>query len=61
MYASTIIMVGKKDAAGNYTAFRQCGDYRPLNLETTFDGYHLLGILDRMGAVVGVVGGAVRA
>ena len=37
MYASPTVVVRKKDADGNYTDFRQCGDYRPLNLETTLD------------------------
>ena len=31
-YASATVVVRKKDAEGNYTDFRQCGDYRPLNL-----------------------------
>ena len=36
-YASAIVVVRKKDAEGNYTDFWQCGDYRPLNMETTLD------------------------
>ena len=46
MYASATVVVRKKDAEGNYTDFRQCGDYRPLNLETTVDRYPLRGIED---------------
>ena len=46
MYASATVVVRKKDAEGNYTDFRQCGDYRPLNLETTLDRYPLPGIED---------------
>ena len=40
------MVVRKKDAEGNYTDFRQCGDYRPLNMETTLDRYPLPGIED---------------
>ena len=35
MYAFATVVVRKKDLEGNYTDFRQCGDYRPLNMETT--------------------------
>ena len=45
-YASATVVVRKKDEAGNYTDFRHCGDYRPLNLETTLDRYPLPGIED---------------
>ena len=31
-YASATVVVRKKDENGNYTDFRKCGDYRPLNL-----------------------------
>ena len=34
-------MVRKKDENGDYTNFRKCGDYRPLNLETDLDRYQL--------------------
>ena len=44
-YASAIVVV-RKDEHGNYTDFRQCGDYRPLNMETTLDRYPLPGIED---------------
>ena len=39
-------MVRKKDEAGNYINFRQCGDYSPLNAKTTVDRYFLLSIED---------------
>ena len=45
-YASATVVVRKKDEEGNYTDFRQCGDYRPLNMETTLDRYPLPGIED---------------
>ena len=45
-YASATVVVRKKDAEGNYTDFRQCGDYRPLSMETTLDRYPLPGIED---------------
>ena len=41
MYAFATVVVRKKDADGNYTDYRQCGDYRQLNLETTLDRYPL--------------------
>ena len=53
MYASATVVVRKKDAEGNYTDFRQCGDYRPLNLETTLDRYPLPGIEDIFNAMGG--------
>ena len=40
-YASATVVVRKKDEDGNYTDFRKCGDYRPLNLETDLDRYQL--------------------
>ena len=46
MFASAIVVVRKKDGDGNYTDFRQCGDYKPLNQETTLDRYPLPGIED---------------
>ena len=35
MFASATVVVRKKNEDGNYTDFRQCGDYKPLNQETT--------------------------
>ena len=52
-YASATVVVRKKDAARNYTNFRQCGDYRPLNLETTLDQYPLSGIEEIFNAMGG--------
>ena len=52
-YASATVVVRKKDAEGNYTDFRQCGDYRPLNVETTLDRYPLPGIEDIFNAMGG--------
>ena len=40
-YASATVVVRKKDEKGNYTDFRKCGDYRPLNLETNLERYQL--------------------
>ena len=51
LYASATVVVRKKDAEGNYTDFRQCGDYRPLNLETNLDRYPLPGIEDNFQQV----------
>jgi hypothetical protein len=38
-YASTIVMLAKKDVHGNYTDRRMCGDYRPINQQTKSDKY----------------------
>jgi len=38
-YASTTIMLAKKDVHGNYTDRRMCGDYRPINRQTKSDKY----------------------
>ena len=54
-YASATVVVRKKDTEGNYTDFRQCGDYRPLNLETTLDRYPLPGIEDIFNQMGGAV------
>ena len=40
-YASTTVVVREKDVDGNYTEFRKCADYRPMNLETNLDRYQL--------------------
>ena len=53
MYASATVVIRKKDAEGNYMDFRQCGDYRPLNLETTLDRYPLPGIEDIFNQIGG--------
>ena len=39
-YASTTVVVKKKDENGDYTVLRKCGDYRPLNTETDLDRYY---------------------
>ena len=52
-YASATVVVRKKDAEGNYTDFRQCGDYRPLNVETTLDRYPVPSIEDIFNAMGG--------
>ena len=46
VYASATVVVRKKDEERNYTDFRQCGDYRPLNQETLLNRYPLPGIED---------------
>ena len=38
--AATVV-VWEKDKKGEYTDFRKCGDYRPLNAETDLDWYQL--------------------
>ena len=40
-YASPTVVVKKKDEAGEYTDYRQCGDYRPINSHTPLDRYPL--------------------
>ena len=35
------MVVKKKDDEGNYTDFRKCGDYRPINALTPLDTYAL--------------------
>ena len=52
-YASATVVVRKKDEEGNYTNFRQCGDYRPLNHETSLDRYPLPGIEDIFNQIRG--------
>ena len=46
LYASATVVVRKNDEAGNYTDFRQCGDYRPINAESTLDRYPLPSVED---------------
>ena len=50
-YAFAIVVVRKKDNDGNYTDWRQCGDYRPLNAETTLDRYPLPNIEEIFNAM----------
>ena len=50
--ASATVVVRKKDLEGNYTDCRQCGDYRPLNVETMLDRYSLPGIEDIFNQIV---------
>jgi hypothetical protein len=38
-YASTTVMLTKKDVHGNYTNRQMCGDYRPINRKTKSDKY----------------------
>jgi putative transposase len=38
-YASTTVMLAKKDVHGNYTDRRMCGDYCPINQQTKSDKY----------------------
>jgi hypothetical protein len=38
-YASTIVMLAKKDVHGNYTDRWMCGNYRPINWQTKSDKY----------------------
>jgi hypothetical protein len=38
-YASTIVMLAKKDVHGNYTDKRLCGNYRPINRQTKSNKY----------------------
>ena len=38
-YAAATVLTVKKDADGNYTDRRMCGDYRMLNLKTEQDRY----------------------
>jgi hypothetical protein len=38
-FATTIIMLTKKDSVGLWTEKRMCEDYRPLNLVTPQDKY----------------------
>ena len=45
-YASSTVVVRIKDEEGNYTDFRQCGDYRPLNGHTELHRYQLPNIED---------------
>ena len=40
-YASATVVVRKKNENGDYTDFRKCGDYRPINSETDLDRYQL--------------------
>jgi putative transposase len=38
-YASSTVMLAKKDVHGNYTNRRMCGDYRLINRQTKSDKY----------------------
>jgi hypothetical protein len=38
-YASTIVMLAKKDIFGNWMEQCMCGDYRPVNKRTCLDKY----------------------
>ncbi len=40
-FVATIVMLAKKDSAGLWTEKRMCEDYRPLNLVTPQDRYHM--------------------
>jgi hypothetical protein len=53
-YASTTIMLAKKDVHGNYTDSWMCGDYPPINQQTKFDKYAML-TLEEIFDVVGHV------
>ena len=48
-YTSATVVARKKDEAGDYTCYRQCGDFRPINSHTPLDRYPLPRIDDIFG------------
>ena len=48
MYASTTVLVRKKDKVGSSTDFHQCSDYCEVNQVTTLDKYPILRIEDNL-------------
>ena len=54
LYTLATVVTRKKDKEGNYTDYRQCGDYLPLNQEITLDRY----LLTRIEDILNEMGGA---
>lgn len=52
-HASEIVMAKKKDSDGNFTGWRLCLDYRPLNRHTIRDAYPIPRITDLLRSIKG--------